>query len=181
MVRRHHVAAVPVALLHDDLVAELLDELVARGRGQRAELKRRTVGPDGVGAHRLLRREDPHEAVEVGLSGMIIVRVALALDRLADLIVGQPEGARPHDILLVPVHVLVELLLRVDVGIGVGQRRQERQRGKLELEHHRLVVEAVMVSTITKLFWRALATPWGGWTILFQLAATSCAVSGVPS
>ena len=40
---------------------------------------------------------------------------------------------------------------------------------------------AVMLSTIAKLFWRALATPFGGWTILFQLAATSCAVSGEPS
>ena len=80
------------------------------------------------------------EAVEIGLTLVVVVRVALALDGLADLVVGELEGTRPHDVLLVPVHVLVELLLGVDVGVGVGQRRQEREGGEFQLEHHRLVV-----------------------------------------
>jgi hypothetical protein len=38
-----------------------------------------------------------------------------------------------------------------------------------------------ILSTMTKLFWRALDIPLGGLMILRQLVATSCAVSGVPS
>ena len=40
---------------------------------------------------------------------------------------------------------------------------------------------ASILSTITKLLWRALATPSGGKMILLQLAATSAEVKGVPS
>ena len=136
----HHVAAVPVALLHRDLVAELLHQLIARRGRQRPEFQGRAVGADGVGAHRLFGREDGHEAVEVGLARVIVVGIALALDGLADLVLGHLERTGPHDVLLVPVHVLVELRLRINVAVGIGQRRQERQGGKLQLEHHRLVV-----------------------------------------
>ena len=87
VVGRHHVAAVPVALLHRDLVAELLHQLVARRRRQRPEFQRGAVGADRVDAHRLLGREDRHEAVEVGLARVIVVGVALALDGLADLVI----------------------------------------------------------------------------------------------
>ena len=112
-----------------------------------------------------------HEAVEIGLARVIVVGVALALDGLADLEFGELEGARPHDVLLVPVHVLVELLLRVDVGVGVGQCRQERKGGKFQLEHHRLVVrrgdgvdhhEVVLARTGNTLRWVDDLVPAGG-------------------
>src|SRR5262249_23096194 len=69
---------------------------------------RRTVGPDGVDADRLLGREDAGEAVEIRLPRMIIVGVAYALDRLADLVARELERARAHDVLFVPVRILVE-------------------------------------------------------------------------
>jgi hypothetical protein len=40
---------------------------------------------------------------------------------------------------------------------------------------------AVTVSTIEYQLWRGLSTPFGGWMMWSQLAATSAAVSGVPS
>ena len=125
------VAAVPVALLHRDLVAERVDQLVARRRRQAAELDRRAVGADRVDPDRLLVGEDADEAVEIGQSLVVVVGVALALDRLADLVVRELERAGAHDVLLVPVRILVEDLLLVDEGEGVGERRQERRRWRI--------------------------------------------------
>ena len=70
-----------------DLVAELLHQLIARRGRQRPEFQGGAVGADGVGAHRLLGRENRHETVEVGLARMIVVGVALTLDGLADLVI----------------------------------------------------------------------------------------------
>jgi hypothetical protein len=42
---------------------------------------------------------------------VIIVGVALTLDGLPDLKFSQLEWPGPHDVLLIPVHVLVENLL----------------------------------------------------------------------
>src|SRR5262249_58993826 len=86
VIGRYHVAAVPVALLKDDLVAELARELLARGRRQAAELARPAAGADGVDAHRLLGRKDGGEAVEIRLPRMVIVGIAHDLDRLAGLV-----------------------------------------------------------------------------------------------
>ena len=135
VVGRDDVAAVPVALLHRDLVAELLDELVARRGRQAAELDRRAVGADRVDADRLLGGEDADEAVEIGQALVVIVGVAHALDRLAGLVAGELERAGAHDVLLVPVRVLVEDLLLVDPGEGVGERRQKRGGREFQLEH----------------------------------------------
>ena len=61
VVRRDQVDAVPVAFLHRDLVAELLDQLVA-GRGrQAANSVGGAVGADRVDAGRLLRRVDARQ------------------------------------------------------------------------------------------------------------------------
>src|SRR5215813_3704870 len=86
LIGRDHIAAVPVAALHNDFVAQLLLELIARRGRQAAEFSRRAVGPDGVDTDRLLGREDAGEAVEIRLPRMIVVGVAYALDRLADLV-----------------------------------------------------------------------------------------------
>src|SRR5262249_56410272 len=56
VIGRDHIAAVPVAALHDDFVAQFLLELIARRGRQAAEFSRRAVGPDGVDADRLLGR-----------------------------------------------------------------------------------------------------------------------------
>src|ERR1700736_2949797 len=108
MVRRDHVAAVPVALLQHDLVAESALKLLARGGRQAAELAGRAVGENGIDAYRLFGREDADEAVEIRLSRMIIVGIAHALDRLAGLIADELEWAGAHDIHLVPARILVE-------------------------------------------------------------------------
>ena len=71
VIGRHHVAAVPVALLHRDLVAEFLLQLVARRRRQSPEFHGGAVGANGIRAHGLLGREDRHEAIEVGLARVI--------------------------------------------------------------------------------------------------------------
>ena len=136
VIGRDHIAAVPVAALHDDLVAQLLLELIARRGRQAAELSGRAVAPDGIDADRLLGRIDGGEAVEIGLSSVIVVGIAHSFDRLADLVTGRLEWAGAHDVLLVPARVLVEDGLLVDPGEGIGERRQERAGGELQAEHH---------------------------------------------
>ena len=71
---------------------------------------------------------------------MVVVGVALTFDGLAYLVFGELEGARAHDVLLVPMHVLVEFLHGINVGIRIGQGRQEREGCKFEFEDHRLIV-----------------------------------------
>ena len=67
---------------------------------------------------------------------MVVIRVALAPDRLARLVADQLEGARTHDVFLVPARVPVEDLLLVDPGVGIGERRQKSAGRKFETEHH---------------------------------------------
>src|SRR5262249_55184117 len=120
----------------NDFVAQLLLELIARRGRQAAEFSRRAVGPDGVDADRLLGREDAGEAVEIRLPRMIIVGVAYALDRLADLVARELERAGAHDVLFVPARILVEDRLLVDPGEGIGQRPQGGGGRELQADHH---------------------------------------------
>src|SRR5207247_1174626 len=105
VIGRDHVAAVPVAALHDHLVAQLALELIACGGRQAAELSRSAVGADGIDADRLLRRIDRDEAVEIGPTRTKVVRVADALDRLPDLVARELERAGAHDISFVPARI----------------------------------------------------------------------------
>ena len=143
LVGRQEVDAVPVAGLHRDLVAQLLDQLIARRRRHAAELRGGAVGADGVDAHRLLGGEDGDEAVEVGLTLMVVVGIAHALDRLAGLVGDELERSRAQDVLLEPARILLQGLLLVDVGERIGQRRQEGPGGELQLEHHGLGIGAL--------------------------------------
>ena len=136
VIGRHQIAAVPVALLHRDLVAELLDELIARRGRQAAELHCRAVRADRVDPDCLLVRVDAGEPVEIRQPRVIIIGVAHALDRLAELVFGELERARAHDVLLVPARILVEDFLLVDPSIGIGERRQEGAGRKLQMKHH---------------------------------------------
>ena len=74
--------------LHLDLVAEVpLQASWSRAGRQAAELHRRAVGADRIdAAPTCLSRKDADEAVEIGLPLMVIVRIAFALDRLADVV-----------------------------------------------------------------------------------------------
>src|SRR5262245_59803062 len=83
LIGRDHIAAVPVAALHNDFVAQLLLELIARRGRQAAEFSRRAVGPDGVDADRLLGREDAGEAVERRLHRVTRGGVAAGTERAA--------------------------------------------------------------------------------------------------
>ena len=102
VVHRDEVQAVPRALLHRDLVAQRLDEAVALGRAEAAELD---VGP--LAADRgHLRRRRAHEhraiAVEIRLALVPVVGVLLADPVRALHVLDEHEGAGPHDVLLVP-------------------------------------------------------------------------------
>src|SRR4029077_9870399 len=132
----YEAAAVPVAGVHGDLVAERAYELIAHRGWEAAELDRRAIGPDSVDPNRLLIGIDPGEAVQMRQALMVIVGILRALDRLANLVFDEFEWTRSEDILLVPARVLVEGLLLVNPAVGVGQGRQERARCKLEVEHH---------------------------------------------
>ena len=71
---------------------------------------------------------------------MIIIRVAHALDRLANLVSGEFERSGTHDVLLIPVRVLVEDLLLVNKVIRARQRRHERACRKFEMNDDRVRV-----------------------------------------
>src|SRR5437763_14442987 len=94
MIVGKQVAAIPVALLDDDLVAQLLDELVAR-RGRLApELHRGPVGADRIDARRQLWRVDPGDAVEIGKTHVVVVEVTIAEDVLLCVVSHEFEGTR---------------------------------------------------------------------------------------
>src|SRR5205807_804245 len=65
VVRGDQPAAIPVAGLHRDLVAERLLQLVAHGRRKAAKLDRGAVAADRVDPGRLLVGEDAFEAIEI--------------------------------------------------------------------------------------------------------------------
>ena len=125
---------IPVALLHRDLVAERLDELVARRGRHAAELDRGAVAADRLDPHRLLVGIDAGEAVEIRQPFVVIIGVPLALDRLADLVIDEFERAGAENVLLVPARVLVENLLLVDEIERVGERRQKRAGREFEMK-----------------------------------------------
>ena len=127
---------IPITFLHRDLVAECVDQLITGRWRHAAELDRRAVGADRVDPGRLLVDEDPDNAVEIGQTLVIVIRVAYALDRLAGFIGGELEGAGPHDVLLVPARILVEVGLPVDPVERIGECRQERTGREFEAEHH---------------------------------------------
>ena len=65
VIRGHRAGDVPIALLDLDLVAERLDQFVARRGRHAAELDRRAVGADRLDPHRLLVGIDASEAVKI--------------------------------------------------------------------------------------------------------------------
>ncbi|HEV8031867.1 MAG TPA: hypothetical protein VGP42_12695 [Stellaceae bacterium] len=140
VVRGDQAAAVPVALLHRDPLAERGFQFIARGGRETAKLDGRAVAADRVDPGRLLVGENALEPVEVGQPGMVVIRVANPGDRLAGLVGDELERARSQDVLLVPMRVLVEVLLLVDEGERVGERRQEGAGGKFQPEDDSLWV-----------------------------------------
>ena len=154
VVWRHRAADVPIALLHRDLVAEGIYQLVARRRRHAAELDCRAIAADCGDPHRLLVGEDAGEAVEIGQTLNVIIRVPHPLDRLSGLVGDEFERARTHDVRLVPARVLVEDRLLVNEVERVGERRQKRagrefqteddgrRIGRLDLVDHQIVAGA---------------------------------------
>src|SRR4029079_304483 len=101
---------------HRDLVAELLLELVDRRRRIATELDCGAIRANGVDLHGLLRGINADEAVQVRQALVIVIRIALAGDRLADLVLVEDERTGTEDVLLEPMRVLLEDLLGVDPG-----------------------------------------------------------------
>ncbi len=135
VVRGGDQRAIPIALLHRDLVAQGADQFVAGCGRHAAKLDRGAVGADCVEPGRLLWRKDPDDGVEIRQPRVVVVRVALAPDRLAGLVADQLEGAGAHDVLLVPARIAVEDFLLVDPGVGVGERRDEGAGREFEAKH----------------------------------------------
>ena len=136
VVRLHQAAAVPVAFLDRDLVAERPDDFVTRRGRQSTKLHRRAVAADCLDPHRLLVGINAGEAVEMGQALMVIVGVLDTLDRLPDLIFREFERARAENIFFVPARVQVEDFLLVDPTVRIGQRRQKRARCKFQMKDH---------------------------------------------
>src|SRR5262249_19560288 len=113
-------AAVPVALLNRDFVAQCLDEFVARRRREAPELDRRAVGAYRVKPYRLLVGIDRLKAVEIRQPFAIIIGIACTADRLPGLEFGEFEWTGAKDVLLIPARILVEYFFSVNKGEGVG-------------------------------------------------------------
>src|SRR5260221_1224629 len=137
VVRGGNQRAVPVALLHRDLVSERADQFVARRWRQTTELDRGAVAPDRIKASGLFRCQDPDYAVEIRQARMVVVGIALALDRLAGLVADQLEGAGAENVFLVPVRILIEGLFLVDPRIRVGECRQKGVGREFQAEDNR--------------------------------------------
>jgi hypothetical protein len=75
------IAAVEIALLDGDLVAERADEFVAGGGRQIAEIDRGPIAADCVDPDGLLGSIEAGEAIEVRQPLVIVIRVAHTLDR----------------------------------------------------------------------------------------------------
>ncbi len=140
MVRRDDQHAIPIALLDRDLLAQGLDEVVTALRRKTTELDRGAVALNGLHAQRLLLGEDGLEAVEIGLTLDIVVRIALALDEGAGFAPVPNERTGTHDVLLIPMDILVEDRLGIDEVVGVRERRNEGAGRILQLEHDGVVV-----------------------------------------
>ena len=91
---------------------------------------------DSLHPYHLLVPEYADEAIKIGQALMVIVRIAFALDRLADVEADEPERAGAHHVLLIPAHVLIEDRLRIDERKGIRERWKEAGRGKFQAEHH---------------------------------------------
>ena len=141
VVRGEEQRAVPVALLHRDLVAERVHEVVARLRREAPELDGGPVAADGLDAHRHLLGDDRLEPVEVRLPLAVVVVVSHPFHERAGLVLDELERAGPVHVVRVPaMAVLFQVLLAVD---PVERRRERRQEGagrELQVDHERGVV-----------------------------------------
>src|SRR6516164_809722 len=136
LVWREDVAAVQIALLHRNLVADSANELIARRGRQIAKINRGAVTAYGVYPHSLLGSVETGEGVEIGQSLVIVIWVTDSLDRRADLVADEFEGARAQDIPFVPPRLLVDDLFLVNPAEGIGECRQKGAGRELQMKHY---------------------------------------------
>src|SRR5262249_13700256 len=134
-------AAVPIALLHGDLVAQRAYQLVGHGWWKPAKLDRCTIAADCLYPDCLLIRIDAGKPIEVGQPFLVVVGVLYSLDRLSGFDRSEFERARSQDVLLIPAGILVEDLFLVDPAEGVGERRQQRSGREFQVKHDGCRVE----------------------------------------
>ena len=128
---------VPGALLHRDLGAEGLHEAVPfRGR-EPSELDVGALGPDRRHLRVGVLDDECAVAVEIGLALVPVIGVLPGGPVCALHVLDEDEGARAHDVRLVPVHVLRQDVGPVDPVEGRGESGDERRRRPLEAEHDR--------------------------------------------
>jgi hypothetical protein len=138
VVHGDEIQAVPGALLHGDLVAQRLDELIPLRRAEAAELD---VGAPGPNRRHLLRRRRDKERpvpVEIGLTLVPVVGILLSHPLRALDVLDEQEGPGAHDVRLVPMHVLGQDVGLVDPVPGRGQVQEERRLRPLEAETDRV-------------------------------------------
>src|SRR5262249_42563514 len=115
-------------------------QLVYRRWRVAAKLGRGAVGADRIELYGLLRRIDPDKAVKVGQPLVVVMGVALSFDQLTGLEFLKDERAGTHDVVFVPVNVLVEDFLLVNPVVRIGERRQERAGSELQVNDDRVFV-----------------------------------------
>src|SRR5690606_11475929 len=93
VVRRCDQQAVPVAFLDGDVLAQSRHEIVTAARWQATELDGSLIAANGLDAERLGLGENGLDAIQIGLSLMMIMLVALARNAGTRLTLVEHEGA----------------------------------------------------------------------------------------
>src|SRR5262245_45709065 len=106
MVDGHREDAVPRTLLHGDLRPQSLDEVVALLRRQTAKLDVHALAPQGGYPSSSVSDEEGAVAIEIGFAALPVVGIALTHQVGAADMFDKYEGARAHDVVLIPVHIL---------------------------------------------------------------------------
>src|SRR5262249_45987257 len=122
----------------DESGTERLHQQVALGGREATELDVRALAADRRHLGRRVSDEDGAVAVEVRLALVPVVGGLLAYPVRASHVLAEEGGARPHDVVLVPAHVLGQDVGFVDPVPRRRQREEERPRRPLEPEDDRL-------------------------------------------
>ncbi len=134
MIRGDQQHGIPVGFLDRDLIPQGASEDIATTRREAAKLDHGRAFTDRPLALALLLGQDRVKAVQVGQAFAVVVRVALAIQILAALMLDENESPGSQDILLVPAYVLGKLLGAIYVVIRVGEGGDERRARVLQLE-----------------------------------------------
>ena len=114
MVRGHQEEAIPVRLLHGDAFSQSPHQVLSALGRKAAKLDHGPPAANRLHAQRLLLGKNGPEAVQIGLTGAMVMRITRARDEGAGLVFAEHEGAGPQHVVLVPANVLHQPFGAVD-------------------------------------------------------------------